>query len=34
MDKATYKALDEFCDSLGIEKVKRGRKDGRRKTIK
>lgn len=34
MDKATYKALDEFCDSLGIEKVKRGRKDGRRKLIK
>lgn len=33
LDKETYIALGEFCDSLGITKMKRGRKDGYRKTI-
>lgn len=33
-DRETRKALEEFCRSLGINKMKRGRKDGRRKTIK
>lgn len=33
-DRETRKALGEFCNSLGITQAKRGRKDGRRKTIK
>jgi len=33
-DRATYKALEEFLNSLGITKMKRGRKDGTRKKIK
>lgn len=34
VDRQTYKALEEFYNSLGIYKMKRGRKDGRRKIIK
>jgi hypothetical protein len=34
LDKPIYQALEEFCNSLGIYKMKRARKDGRRKKIK
>lgn len=32
-DKEIREALEELCNSLGITKMKRGRKDGRRKQL-
>ena len=33
-DRDTRKALQEFCESIGIEKANRGRKSGKKNKIK
>ena len=33
-DRESYKALKEFCESLGIKTAIRGRKNGRKKKLK